>query len=100
MILAGTAARPVSVMKRLFTMSAMISRMRGPRCGFLSPGTTCSTVGRRLMAKIDTNAMRAETPKEARKPMLSARMPPMDGPQTVATMMAPMKSAKPCARFW
>src|SRR5471032_3414421 len=65
MTLTGTAARPVSVMKRLFTMSAMISRMRGPRWGFLSPATTCSTAGRRLMAKIDTSAMSAETPKEA-----------------------------------
>ena len=33
MILAGTAASPVSVMKRLLTSSAMISRMRGPRDG-------------------------------------------------------------------
>ena len=24
---------------------------------------------------------------------------PLEGPQTVATMIAPMKSAKPCARF-
>ena len=98
MILAGIAARPVSVMNRRFVTSAMISRMRGPRVGLLVASCT-SVVGRRTIARIEMNDISAETPNDARKPMLSARIPPMDGPHTVATMIAPMKSANPWALF-
>jgi hypothetical protein len=38
-------------------------------------------------------------PNVCRSPMLSARMPPIDGPHTVATMSAPMNTAKLRARF-
>ena len=50
------------------------------------------------MAWMEPADSSAAMPKVKRTPMLSARMPPMDGPHTVAAMMAPTNSAKLRAR--
>ena len=51
------------------------------------------------MAAIEPSASSAATAKVKRSPMLSARMPPIGGPQTVATMIAPTNNAKLRARL-
>ena len=85
-------------MKRLLTSNEPISRQfgarGGARCGSVGPGP-----GNSRIAPIEPSANSAATPKVRRSPMLSARMPPIDGPHTVATMIAPMNSEKLRARF-
>src|SRR5207249_5462498 len=78
-------------------------------CAFLSSEPISTSLGRRAesrskrdgresgnkrMTNIEQPARNAAAPNVARDPMLSARMPPIDGPHTEAAMIAPTKTAK------
>ena len=65
MILAGIAASPVRIMKRRLSARATISRMRGGRVGLALCGRA-SCVGRRVMARIETSDITADTAKDMR----------------------------------